>query len=42
MIWSRKKALTLSGKTKCVKGYHNGNLQPFILLHSIKFGGKLL
>lgn len=42
MIWSRKKALALSGKTKCAKGYNDGLLQPFILLHSNKFGGKLL
>ena len=33
MIWSRKKALALSGKTTCAKGYHNGILYRFILLH---------
>ena len=33
MIWSRKKAQALSGKTKCAKGYHNGILYRFILLH---------
>lgn len=41
MIGVRKKAQALSGKTKCAKGYHNGLLQPFILLHDNRKWRKL-
>lgn len=41
MIGVRKKALTIPPTKANVKGYHNGILYRFILLHSIKFRGEL-